>query len=215
MSSAPISTRKLVLVATLEALVAVAGFWLVLIAIVLFERQHWYDGLLSGPNEDVRLAILLFVAAGGGVTLALILRRQLLRSSTRTSGEAPGKVAGPWSQLCSRSRVLRATRIALIVGYLLTWIFGVPEAIFDAGLVDVKNAERAAAWYAEQAPPEERDPVEPVRSWSVFGFPVLPGLVVTHHAHNGGKLHGWSGLKVYLWWGSGVKQAKEVVVRIS
>jgi hypothetical protein len=202
------STRRLLLLALLEGVAVVAGFWLVLVAFwLLAALDIWTGESLSATGGDIRFAVQLLVAVAGGVSLALVLRHRLLREASQPGESAPTGTLGPWTQLLARSRFLRASRIVVLLGYLLTWVFGVPEAISDSAGVDVANAERTAAEYQK--------PLVPVRSWSALGLPLLPGVVVIHHAHAGGRLHGWGGFKVYLWWGSGVRQVKEVMTWVT
>lgn len=208
MSRTRLSTRRLVLLAALEGIAVIAGFWLVLVAFwLLAALDVWTGESMSATGGDVRFAVQLLVAVAGGVFLALMLRRSLLRGASLPGESAASGTPGPWTQLFARSRFLRASRLVVLLGYLLTWIFGVPEAISDAAAVDVANAERVAAEYQK--------PVVPVRSWSALGLPLLPGVIVIHHAHAGGRLHGWGGFKVYLWWGSGLRQVKEVMTWVT
>ncbi len=105
------------------------------------------------------------------------------------------------------SRWLRVFFAALFAAYVVTWAWGVPAVITAIVENDMNANARAAEYYEE--------PWKDIDITVSFAFPLVPGLIVAHHSHEGGKLHGWGGWKVYLWYGTGETQVYERVTWVT
>jgi len=92
------------------------------------------------------------------------------------------------------SRRFKRILLALIVvGYIATWVFGVPAA-------QSVIAEDVIARYKQRAAkvdPEFRGGYPGIRCKAAI--PVLPFLVAVRHEYVIGPLYAWSGIEFFLW----------------
>jgi len=87
----------------------------------------------------------------------------------------------------------------LLVGYVLTWMFGAPA-------VQSRQNTWAVQTYKEirdRTPHKNSDLLPQVRT--VASFPMIPGVLMTYHEYQVANLYGWGGWEVDLWYVAGVK----------
>jgi hypothetical protein len=81
--------------------------------------------------------------------------------------------------------------------YFITWALGVPAIHHDV------VARVVSAWEDKVSPTSQfRNPVKPYCSFGV-AFPVLPGVILSHHSYHLSPEGGASGWFMYLWYGAG------------
>ncbi len=98
---------------------------------------------------------------------------------------------------------LRGMFALILLAYAATWAWGVPAVITAVIENDLTRNAAAAEYY--------KKPWVDIDSGVTFAVPVVPGIIVLYHYHNGGLLHGWGGWKIHLWYVTGSRQLYENV----
>jgi len=106
-------------------------------------------------------------------------------------------------------RLPRPVGRALIVGYLVTAIFGVPAC-------QTFRAQWAVAEYKRIHASGDR------RVWEAHPYvatyasiPLLPGVVLEYHEYQLSGLYGFGGLELFVWYGAGVKSLGQLPLWLS
>lgn len=95
--------------------------------------------------------------------------------------------------------------LAVVVLYVVTWIWGVP-AVHTAIASNTIAAYRAAAQKPRAS--EHIGPSHPSVRFRATLVP-LPFVVASYHESRVGRLMGWGGITVWLWWPGGIKRITE------
>ena len=99
------------------------------------------------------------------------------------------------------SRVRRIAAVTVCLGYLVTWVFGVPTVVSDNDRMVVEEFKRVLS-------NGERDDIRSSHSRFITfaAFPALPGVVISIRAYAAAGRYGWAGVQGDLCWPGGVRQ---------
>src|ERR1700730_14858842 len=100
--------------------------------------------------------------------------------------------------------IRRTRRVAVVIvclGYLVTWLFGVPSVVSHNDRVVVEEFKRVLS-------SGERDDIRSSHPGFVTftPFPMLPGVVISIRAYAVAGRYGWAGGQCDLWWPGSVRQ---------
>ena len=98
-----------------------------------------------------------------------------------------------------RYSLRRIAVVALGIGYLLTWVFGVPAVVSH-------NDQWVVGEYKRVVSEKKRDDVLPSSPgfFTFAAFPALPGVVLSARAYQVAGRYGWGGVQADVWWPGGV-----------
>jgi hypothetical protein len=151
--------------------------------------------LTPGQMPHPGIPVFLLLVVGVPCTLALWVDRRL-RRRWPPSDDAPRP-----------SR--RAIQRVLVIGYVLTAVFGVPSAISR------QNAWAVAEYKQMRAggSPTVWDAHPYI--WAYGAVPVLPGVILSYHEYQVGGVYGLGTFELAVWYGVGSKSLGELPIWIS
>ena len=156
--------------------------------------------LSSFDGEPLYAAVALFIGTGLSIGLAWFAARSVFRATAILPAGHPHSRFGA-----------RVAVFALLTGYAITAVFGVPAVQSHL------TAEALAAYKAarhDRAGSGEVWPVHPVIRTKA-AVPLLPGVIVSYHEYQVASLHGWGGWEVHVWFGGAPKSVYRLMAWIS
>ena len=96
-------------------------------------------------------------------------------------------------------KALMIAAVLLGVGYLVTWVFGVPRAISLNDMSVVASFQRVSTHGDRQ------DLIRQPTFFTVAAFPALPGVVVSVRTYTISRRYSWGGVQADFWWPNQVR----------
>jgi len=151
-------------------------------------------------GEPLYAAVALVIGAGLSIALACYAARSVIRAvAISPDGRPHPRFA------------VRAAAFAVLLGYAITSIFGVP-AVQSALTADALSAYKAARH--DRAGSGDVWPVHPVIRLKA-ALPLLPGIILSYHEYQVASLNGWGGWEVHVWFGGPPKSVYRLMAWIS
>jgi hypothetical protein len=205
-------TKKMIKIIIVGLVSFAAGFCLTVFVIYLLSDNLGNGWLRWGGNSGWGYILSFFLSVVIPTFAGLFFARCSIRWYSHFIS-LPKETLAPATPFLQELSITPSARKWIIrvavVAYLFTWIFGVPAVESFLTAREIKEYKRMRDTGAQRV----WDAHPYIKFYA--SFPILPGIIVTHHEFQLAGLYGWGGWDIHLWYVGGVKRLMGVGLWIS